>query len=94
MDYFLVRMMCSFMVGVLLSQAGSLVQLGTRNILASPSTLGFDGLAVLWLLIFHLVSLYFNLNLPIEWTFVLGIPEAIRRLASSRRSLSTGFLPR
>jgi iron complex transport system permease protein len=74
MDYFLVRMLCSFMVGVLLSQAGSLVQLGTRNILASPSTLGFDGLAVLWLLIFHSVSLYFNLVYPIEWTFVLGIP--------------------
>jgi iron complex transport system permease protein len=74
MDYFLGRMLCSFMVGMLLSQAGSLIQLGTRNILASPSTLGFDGLAVLWLLIFHSVSLYFNLSYPIEWTFVLGIP--------------------
>lgn len=74
MDYFLIRMLCSFMVGVLLSQAGSLIQLGTRNILASPSTLGFDGLAVLWLLIFHSVSLLFNLSYPIEWTFVLGLP--------------------
>lgn len=74
MDYFLVRMLCSFMTGMLLSQAGSLIQLGTRNILASPSTLGFDGLAVLWLLIFHSASLYFNLSYPIEWTFVVGIP--------------------
>lgn len=74
MDYFLVRMLCSFMVGMLLSQAGSLIQLGTRNILASPSTLGFDGLAVLWLLVFHSVSLYLNLSYPIEWTFVVGIP--------------------
>lgn len=74
MDYFLIRMLCSFFVGVLLSQAGSLIQLGTRNILASPSTLGFDGLSVLWLLIFHSVSLYFNLTYPIEWTFVVGVP--------------------
>ena len=74
MDYLLIRMLCSFFVGVLLSQAGSLVQLGTRNILASPSTLGFDGLAVLWLLIFHSVSLYFQLTYPIEWTFLLGVP--------------------
>lgn len=74
MDYFIIRMICSLLVGILLSQAGSLIQLGTRNILSSPSTLGFDGLSILWLLIFHSVSLFLNLNYPIEWTFLLGIP--------------------
>ncbi|MBA2404200.1 MAG: iron chelate uptake ABC transporter family permease subunit [Bdellovibrionales bacterium] len=74
MDYLIVRLFSSFLVGALLSQAGSLIQLGTRNILASPSTLGIDGLSILWLLIFHSVSLYFNLNYPIEWTFVIGLP--------------------
>jgi ABC-type Fe3+-siderophore transport system permease subunit len=74
MDYLIIRLISSFLVGVLLSQAGSLIQLGTRNILASPSTLGIDGLSVLWLLIFHSVTLYFNLNFSVEWTFLLGVP--------------------
>ena len=74
MDYLIIRLISSFLVGVLLSQAGSLIQLGTRNILSSPSTLGIDGLSVLWLLIFHSLSLYLNLNYAVEWTFILGIP--------------------
>lgn len=74
MDYLIIRLGCSFLAGVLISQAGSLVQLGTRNILSSPSTLGFDGLSILWLLIFHSISLAFNLNYSIEWTFLLGVP--------------------
>jgi iron complex transport system permease protein len=74
MDYLILRLISSLLTGVLLSQGGSLIQLGTRNILASPSTLGFDGLAVLWLLIFHSVSLYFNLNHSPEWSLAIGIP--------------------
>lgn len=74
MDYLILRLISSFVTGMLLSQGGSLIQLGTRNILASPSTLGLDGLAVLWLLIFHSISLYFNLNYSVEWSLALGIP--------------------
>ena len=74
MDYLIIRLLSSFLVGVLISQSGSLIQLGTRNILSSPSTLGFDGLAILWLLIFQSVCLFFKLNSSIEWTFLLGIP--------------------
>lgn len=59
MDYLIIRMGCSFFTGMILSQTGSLIQIGTRNILASPSTLGFDGLAILWCLIFHSLSLWF-----------------------------------
>lgn len=74
MDYLIVRLLSSFLVGVLISQSGSLIQLGTRNILSSPSTLGFDGLSILWLLIFQSVCLFFQLNSSIEWTFLLGVP--------------------
>lgn len=74
MDYLLMRLLCSFFTGALLSQAGSMIQLGTRNILASPSTLGFDGLAVLWLLVFHSASLYFKLSIPVEMSLLVGIP--------------------
>jgi ABC-type Fe3+-siderophore transport system permease subunit len=59
MDYIIIRMFCSLLCGVILSQTGSLVQIGTRNVLASPSTLGFDGMAVLWCLIYHSVSMFF-----------------------------------
>jgi len=77
MDYLIIRLASSFFVGVLLSQAGSLIQLGTRNILASPSTLGIDGLSVLWLLIFHSASIYFNISYSSEWTFLIGLPVFI-----------------
>lgn len=74
MDYLVIRLSSAFIVGMLLSQAGSLIQLGTRNILSSSSTLGFDGLAVLWLLIVHSLTVYFGLSLNVEWTFLMGVP--------------------
>ena len=54
-------------MGTVLSQTGSFLQLSTRNILAGPSTLGFDGMSILWILISHSVLLYFQ----IEPTFQL-----------------------
>ena len=57
MDYLALRLVCSFLVGCLLSQSGSLVQWGTRNILTAPSTLGMDGLAILWLMIWHFLNI-------------------------------------
>jgi iron complex transport system permease protein len=67
--------MCSsFLVGMLLSQSGSLIQLGTRNILSSPSTLGLDGLAVLWLLVLSSLGLYFQFDLLEGWGLFLGLP--------------------
>jgi len=73
-DYLILRIVSSFLTGVLLSQSGSLIQLGARNILASPSTLGFDGLAILWLLIFHSLALFFNFNQSSEISLLIGIP--------------------
>lgn len=60
MEYIAIRLLCSFLCGAMISQAGSFIQLGTRNILASPSTLGFDGMAILWMLLFHSATLYFG----------------------------------
>ena len=74
MDYLIVRMCSSFLVGMLLSQSGSLIQLGTRNILSSPSTLGLDGLAVLWLLVLSSIGLYFQVDLLEGWGLFLGLP--------------------
>jgi iron complex transport system permease protein len=74
MDYLLIRMLCSFLTGTLTSQAGSLVQLGTRNILSSPSTLGFEALTIFWLLVIHATSLFLSGS---EYLLILGIPVFI-----------------
>lgn len=74
MDYLSIRLWSSFLTGVILSQTGSFIQLATRNVLASPSTLGFDGLAILWLLIFHSLALLLMLDSSSYWFIVLGLP--------------------
>ncbi len=74
MNYLLFRILSSFLVGVLSSQTGSLIQLGTKNVMASPSTLGLDGLAILWLLLVHTVSLWFGINPYPLYVLLLGIP--------------------
>ncbi len=71
MDYLILRLLSSFLCGVILSQAGSFIQTGTRNILASPSTLGIEGLSILWLLCLHTLTLW--LGLESEWWAVSGI---------------------
>lgn len=74
MDYLVIRCLCSFLVGVILSQTGSLIQMTSRNILASPSTLGFDGLSVLWVLVFHSLMMLFQVDHSSVLTFMLGVP--------------------
>lgn len=77
MTYLLIRMGCAFLTGVLLSQSGSLIQLSTRNILSSPSTLGLDGLAVLSVLLLHSLSVFFGIELHPGIIAIAGIPMAI-----------------
>ncbi len=72
MDYLIMRLCCSFLCGVVLSQCGSLIQTGTRNILSSPSTFGLDGFAILWILFLHSISLW--LGADSQWVFWAGIP--------------------
>lgn len=77
MSYLLIRMGCAFFTGVLLSQSGSLIQLSTRNILSSPSTLGLDGLAVLSVLLIHSFSVFYGGHLHPAVVALAGIPLAL-----------------
>lgn len=72
MEYLGIRLACSFISGVILSQTGSLLQLSSRNLLASPSTLGMDGLAILWVLLFHSVLLYGSMTFSYPLFIVIG----------------------
>jgi iron complex transport system permease protein len=74
MDYLIQRALCAILAGTILSQTGSLIQMSSRNVLASPSTLGFDGLSILWILIFHSLLLYFGMDLGNVWVFIAGAP--------------------
>lgn len=75
MDYLVLRILCSFLTGFILSQTGSFIQMGTRNILASPSTLGFDGLAILWFLIFHSLTVFLGWDgYSISTLLFIGLP--------------------
>lgn len=74
MEYIVLRSLCAIISGMLLSQTGSLIQMSTRNILASPSTLGFDGLSILWILIFHSLLLLFGYDHPVFSLLMMGIP--------------------
>ncbi len=75
MDYLALRVFSSFLAGLILSQTGSFIQMGTRNILASPSTLGFDGLAILWFLIFHSLTVFLGLEgYSITTLLLIGFP--------------------
>jgi iron complex transport system permease protein len=72
MEYLILRSVSSVLAGMIMSQAGSLLQISTRNILASPSTLGFDGLSILWVLCFHSLLVYLNLELPLSLMLLSG----------------------
>jgi iron complex transport system permease protein len=70
-DYLILRLLCSFLCGLILSQAGSFIQTGTRNILASPSTLGIEGLSIIWILCLHSFTL--AMGLESEWWIIPGL---------------------
>lgn len=57
---------------MILSQAGSFIQTGTRNILASPSTLGIEGLSVLWILFIYSTAMFTGMDS--DWLGLTGIP--------------------
>lgn len=74
MSYILPRFLCAFITGVIISQTGSLIQMSSRNVLASPSTLGFDGMSILWILVFHSLMLLFGADQPVLFLFGAGVP--------------------
>lgn len=59
-DFF--RLIFAFLGGALLNLAGSLVQLSTGNPLATPSTLGMDGVGVLLVMLAHGLLLFWGVN--------------------------------
>ncbi len=74
MEYLIPRLISSFLTGMVLSQTGSLLQLCTRNTLASPSTLGFDGISVLWLLVSTSLLLFLKIDGSSLFLTALGLP--------------------
>ena len=77
MDIDLLRLLTSFIVGAILSFSGSLIQITTRNDLASPSTLGMDGIAVLMVMASFLIK-SLGVNLPLsQLAFGLGLISLI-----------------
>jgi iron complex transport system permease protein len=66
MEFDFLRVILSFYVGYFLMVSGSLSQIVTNNKLASPSTLGFDGFAVLTILIAQFGISFFQINISLE----------------------------
>ncbi len=67
MSDILIREVCVFFSGILLCWSGTLTQAVSQNSLASPSTLGFDGLAVF----FVLLGTLFYPSMPLVLTYLL-----------------------
>jgi iron complex transport system permease protein len=66
MEFEFTRVLIAFIVGYFLSVSGSLTQLITNNSLASPSTLGMDGLAVLFIIGSYFLSLFIQVDISSE----------------------------
>jgi len=61
-----IRFIFAFFAGLFLTVSGSLTQNTTQNNLASPSTLGFDGVAVFCVLVAQGLMHLFDINLSLE----------------------------
>lgn len=66
MEIDVIRFFLAFILGYFLSLSGSLSQLVTNNSIASPSTLGMDGMAVLFVIFAYFLPEAFLFNLPYE----------------------------
>ena len=65
-DWEISRLVLAIMAGTVLSHTGSLVQLTSRNEMASPSTMGMDGVAVAIVLLIYLLQSAFSLPYTLE----------------------------
>src|SRR5690554_130190 len=68
-----VRLTASFCAGTLMSLMGSFIQLRSQNILASTSTVGMDSLSVLWILLFHSLTVILGWEVSFLPQMLLGI---------------------
>lgn len=73
-EFDILRFLTALAAGVLLSFAGSIVQITGRNELASPSTLGMDGAAVFIIMLTYLLEGFgWSLGNLADTAFVLGL---------------------
>jgi iron complex transport system permease protein len=71
-DIDFIRFMFALFCGYFLTLSGSLSQLVTNNTIASPSTLGMDGAAVLFVILAQFVSIGVDLNVSyVHTAFIL-----------------------
>lgn len=71
MEFEILRMLFAFLGGYFLASSGSLSQLTTNNQLASPSTLGMDGLAVFTVLMANFLIVLGYDSLGLEYLSLL-----------------------
>jgi ABC-type Fe3+-siderophore transport system permease subunit len=96
----LVRVLSVFFAGSLLSIVGTLSQVITGNPLASSSTLGLDGLAVLLVLATHILRVFYFPSLPSEtitlafaiiFLLVLYLKVPIKHFVAHKRLIILGI---
>lgn len=66
-EFDLTRILFAFFCGYFLTLSGTLTQTVANNSLASPSTLGFDGLAALCVILAQNALILFKLSIPLEF---------------------------
>ncbi len=67
MEVEIYRLVFAFIVGYFLTVSGSLTQLVTSNSLASPSTLGMDGFAVIFILIAQVLINFTDIEISLAY---------------------------
>lgn len=88
-DFF--RFLSALVAGGLLSFSGSLIQLTSRNDLASPSTLGMDGAAVLAVMLAYLLQALGLATWPLSsLAFLVGCVLALALFLGTKKSPGLG----
>lgn len=91
-DWDLLRLSSAIVAGALLSFSGSLIQITSRNELASPSTLGMDGAAVLAVMAAYLLQTAGLSTLPLgTLAFLVGSGSALIVFLFTGRSSNLGL---
>lgn len=68
-----IRLLAAFCCGMLMSIMGSFIQLRSQNILASTSTIGLDSLSILWILLFHTLSVLLGIDFSFNFKMIIGV---------------------
>jgi iron complex transport system permease protein len=93
MEIDIVRLLIAFLCGYFLTVSGSLAQIVTNNKLASSSTLGFDGVGVLVILLAQFFITFLGFRYPIEhlsffFFLILFMPICLISLKTFKQNLN------